>query len=243
MYLTERDMSGSGGFALHGVGPLPVAPARRRIRHFQCLPNELPDVRAVTRPDITVEEMRDALEHAAEQAVSLLRHAAEALRRGRRTPEIRAHFCECFGVMPEFVPSWRPPGQTWDRGGVVRTRLLRAAEILDGGFIRYFCWNGRTHCDPDCAPSTEHFACFGKYRVCLGQSFWEAVRDAHPTNPALTLLHEALHIYFEGLVVHGERGGSFGNAFCYERFVLRANGLDIPPGTDDRCQAFTDACR
>jgi hypothetical protein len=59
---------------------------------------------------------------------------------------------------------------------------------------------------------------------------------------ASTLIHEALHIYFEGLVMHGERGGRYGNANCYERFVMTFNGLRVHPDTDAACSRFPERC-
>jgi hypothetical protein len=54
---------------------------------------------------------------------------------------------------------------------------------------------------------------------------------------ALTLLHEALHIYFGPLIEHGERGGGYGNASCYERFVTEIAGLRLHPATVSGCRA------
>lgn len=216
--------------------------ARTLVRHFTCSGTEQAEVERVVERRVTPEELRAALEQAVQHAITSLRNAADGLGRSRRSPETNRLFCEAFGTAPSSVPSWRPLGKKWDRGDVVRARLLYAAKILGGGSIRYFCWNGREHCDPRCRPSDDHFACFGRYRICLGAGFWRAFRDRDPDTMASTLIHEALHIYFEGLVVHGERGGRYGNANCYERFVMTFSGLRVHPATDTHCRRFPERC-
>jgi hypothetical protein len=215
----------------------------RQVRHFTCRDaDERAEIGRIRGSPVTVGELRTALEQAVQHAVTSLRNAADGLRRSRRSTETNRLFCEAFGTAPSHVPTWRPPGEGWDRGDVVRARLLYAAKILDGGSIRYFCWNGREHCDPDCAPSGEHYACFGRLRICLGSGFWEAWRDGDLYSMASALIHEALHIYFEGLVGHGERGGRYGNANCYERFVMTFNGLRLHQNTDTACPRFPERC-
>ena len=64
-----------------------------------------------------------------------------------------------------------------------------------------------------------------RYVICLGTAFWRSVaepRRSHDDN--LTLVHEALHIYFGSLIAHGEKG-RYGNANCYERFVMSDHWL------------------
>jgi peptidoglycan hydrolase-like protein with peptidoglycan-binding domain len=46
------------------------------------------------------------------------------------------------------------------------------------------------------------------------------------------LLHEALHIYFGTTVAHS---GSTGNAQCYQRLMLRLNGIRVHALTVQRC--------
>ena len=57
--------------------------------------------------------------------------------RGRTTQVFRG----VFNVPPTFVPPWRPANASWrDLGDLVALRLERAAGILSGGYMRFFCW-------------------------------------------------------------------------------------------------------
>ena len=53
---------------------------------------------------------------------------------------MRQRFRDAFGTAPEFIPTWRPAGQTWDVGGVVRERLRCAAKIMSEGDIEFVAW-------------------------------------------------------------------------------------------------------
>ena len=89
-----------------------------------------------------------------------------------------------------------------------------------------------------------YFACssFGKrYVICLGTAFWRAWRDRDEATTASTLLHEALHIYFGTLVAHGAKG-RYGNANCYERFVMLINGQFLHAATNAACARHTSPC-
>ncbi|MGH8489140.1 MAG: hypothetical protein ACREXS_09835 [Gammaproteobacteria bacterium] len=238
---SRQDSSGLNTSSLLGLGR-----ARTRVRHFTCSDADIASVSAesVVGRAVNGDELRAALEDAVGRALTAIRAAADALRRSRRTKAVRDLFCEVFGVLPEFVPSWRPAGKTWDRGDVVRARFQFVAKLLDGRFIRYFCWGSAAHC-PECTGQPEtYFACssFGKrYVICLGAGFWKAFRDGDQATMASTLLHEALHIYFGTLIAHG--GGRFDNANCYERFVVLFNGLFLHPATDAACARFTERCK
>lgn len=209
----------------------------RRVRYFTCNNAERSQIENALQMSVPVDALRSAVDAAAGRAVSWLLNAARALQRPRSN-NTKTFFREAFKTTPEFVPTWRPPSASWrDRGELVRIRLMRTAKILDGGWIRYFCWGSQAHC-PECtgAPST-YYACSSwgrRYVICLGQSFWIAWRDGDAVTLAATLLHEALHIYFGRTVAHGERG-PYGNAFCYERFVLRINGIPLPQATVNGC--------
>src|SRR5262249_37017053 len=61
-----------------------------------------------------------------------------------------------------------------------------------------------------------------------------AFRDGRTADLASTILHEALHIYFETIGDTRERG-PFGFAACYERFVLLMNGLPLTDFVRTEC--------
>src|SRR2546430_15154730 len=212
-------------------------PAGRRVGNFTCTDPEVATIRAfLGQPTITGPWLRAAVEDAAGRAVSLARHAADALDRSRRTPTTRQIFCEAFGVAPEFVPPWRfskvrdiyawAGGSIWrDIGELIAIRLRDAAKILDGGCIHYFCWATADRCPESSTPPTDKLASSsyrGVYRICLGGQFYQLWLSGDRITPATTLLHEALHIYFGTTITHKGRSG---NAHCYTRFAVRLQNL------------------
>ncbi len=215
------------------------APAGPLLRHFECPAVDHAQVEAALKMSIPVPELRVAVKNALDLAVSLLNSAAAKLSVSGREPATRTLFRLCFGTNAESNPSWKTPAMKWvDRGHLVAIRLLAASKILAGGSIHYFCWGRQTHCPecPDVPP--DYFACssFGKrFVICLGSSFWtEADGVDINLNRASTLMHEALHIYFGTLIAHGETG-PYGDANCYVRFALEANGKPVPTRVTARC--------
>jgi hypothetical protein len=208
-----------------------------RIRHLNCSASDLTAIEAVVGRTVTGNELRQAVENAAEQASTWIANTQRALTASPRTEQTRQLFFESFAADPEFVPRWRPTNASWaDLGELVALRMRRAKEILDGGQIRYSCWHSATNC-PECAGSSPHniFACSsfrGQYRICFGAPFWRSYRDGDVSRLASNLLHEALHIYFGTTVAHS---GSTGNAQCYQRLMLRLNSIRVHALTVMRC--------
>jgi hypothetical protein len=187
----------------------------------------------------TTAEVRTAITGAIQRAVTLMNRAAFPLRRPRATgaggEPMRIRFRDAFGTMPEFVPTWRPAGQTWDIGAVVRERLRCAAKIVSEGDIEFVAWG------PGSCPFTYAWAATtwavveaGRYRICLGARFWQASREGDVDGMATTLLHECLHIYFDTIRHRLERW-PFNRAACYERYVLVANQLPVPAEVSGPC--------
>jgi hypothetical protein len=165
--------------------------------------------------------------------------AALPLRRprafGAAGETMRRRFENAFGRRPEFVPTWRPAGQTWDIGAIVRERLRCAAKIMSEGDIEFVAWG------PGSCPFTYAWAATtwavveaGRYRICLGARFWQASRGGDVDGMATTLLHECLHIYFD-TIRHRLEVWPFNRAACYERYVLVANGLPVPAAVSGPC--------
>jgi hypothetical protein len=165
-------------------------PVGTRVGKFFCTNVELDAIRAfLGQRAITAPLLRASVEDAAGRAVSLATKAADALDRSGRTNTSRQVFCEAFGVTPEFVPPWRfskvgdvyawARGSIWrDIGELIAIRLRRAAKILDGGCIHYFCWGTADRCPESSTPPTGKFATSsfrGVYRICLGGPFTVAV--------------------------------------------------------------------
>ncbi len=243
MYIQTREGLGQPGRGprVNGLGAC-VVPASVSVRKLRCTAADLAAISGVVGRPVSAAEVRTAITTAVEQAVRLLLNAAQPLSRPRPAPDsqegvmLRQHFLDAFGVAPEFFPTWRPAGARWDRGAVVRERLRCAARILSNGSIRYRCW-GPLSCRDFSTPWLPgHFARVraGEFRICFGEAFWLDFRAGRATDLASTILHEALHIYFETIGDTRERG-PFGLAACYERFVLLMNGLPLPQFVLDEC--------
>lgn len=227
----------------HHVPPGRCTPTGTRVGSFACSPLDIVNVTTALGVAAAPAALRAGLEAAAAGAASLAATAANSLDMPHRTRASRVAFCAAFGVAPDFVPPWRVSlrGVKWrDLGELVAIRLRDVAKILDGGCIRYFCWGSPAHC-PEChADPPTYFACssfLGQYLICLGPGFWQAWQAGDTVTTDLTLLHEALHIYFRRTVSHA---GRTGNAFCYESYATRINGLPVPQVTTQACP--TGAC-
>ena len=214
----------------------PLAAPAARVRFFTCSSAERRQVERVAGRSVTEAELKTAVQAAAERAVEWTSKAAQALQQSPRVERTRQLFFEAFATNPETVPGWRPAGASWnDLGGLIAIRLSRAAKIIEGGWIKYFCWGSQAHC-PECTRNpTRYIACSsfrGRYLICLGEHFWKMWRDGNTVGMASNFLHEALHIYFGRTVGHS---GSIGNASCYQRFVHRFNNLPLEPFRAQRC--------
>lgn len=213
---------------LSGIGQQPAANAT--IRHFNCTDADRTAIENILRVSIPPNSFQDAVATAAANAMDWARRAAYPLERSRRTgatyDRARQLFEEAFGAHPGTVPNWRPAGQTWDRGIIVRIRLLRAARILERGSIRYYCWGPRHRPAWEWTPRTRARVVPGRYEIYFGEGFWRDWVNLERVSNAATLLHEALHIYFN-TVAHGERG-RYGSANCFVRYALNFNNQPLP---------------
>ncbi len=222
------------------IGATCVVPKRLTVRKLRCDAGDLGPIGAVVKRAVTAAEVRGAIGAGAELAVTWLVSAADALKRPRPKAAagepMRLNFRDAFGTAPEFVPSWRQGGAKWDRGDVVRKRLLCAAKIVAGGFIEYVCWGPRSCPYPYAwRPTTWAVVQAGRYRICLGEAFWRAWKDGNTNDLAATLLHECLHIYFPTVRDTRDRG-AFGFAACYERFVQLMNGIPLSDYVKETCR-------
>jgi hypothetical protein len=174
-------------------------------------------------------------------AIRLLRKAAADLDRGKRSAATSKLFLDIFRVRPEFVPSWFKPTPTiHDRGDVVATRCARVADLLASGSIRFFCAVTATNC-PDCGNdnSPDTFACssWGQHLViCLGNGFWDDMKNGRTNSILSTLMHEPFHVYFGRYVTeHRTTAGKFGGIHCILRFVFETNGMATEQRNLDAC--------
>jgi hypothetical protein len=215
----------------------PASPAPNRVRFFTCSAAERAKVEGVLGTSTTVAALRKGVDRAAARAVNNARRTAAALRARPRGARINRLFRAAFGVPATTVPSWRPKSATWsDLGDLVAIRLENAAKILDGGWIKYFCWGSATHCSECTGAPTTYRACSswkGRYLICIGREFWTWFRHGRFARMAGTLLHEALHIYFRLTVGHGPR--RLANANCYVLLAWRFNSQAMTPCLRERC--------
>jgi hypothetical protein len=219
--------------------------------NFTCMPIEQALVATTLGKAFPVAALREVVNSSAARAVMLAGTAASSLDIANRTAASRMAFCSSFGVLPDFVPAWRatlPGRMNWrDLGELIAIRLRKAAGILNGGCIRYFCWGNRVYC-PDCTdPPQKYVACSswkGRYGICIGPSFWKRWLARNETSNDLTLLHECLHIVFQRFV--GDKfydkqqtvlNRPIANAYCYTKFVACINRLPVPKWMLQRCSA------
>jgi hypothetical protein len=216
--------------------PKPPPP---KVRQFICSATDLKSVRGLTKATATEAELKAVIETAVKTIVQWVWNASAKLRVSPRSANTIKIFKSIFVKDPGWIPPWKPRKTSWvDFGDLIAVRILRAAEILNGGHIKFYCYGSTTYC-PECtgSPST-YDACssWGKvYRICLGDSFWQVWKSGKPADMdylALTLLHEALHIYFGKTVGHE---GWSGNSYCYQRFVAEMNGIAVPASFKSRC--------
>jgi hypothetical protein len=123
-----------------------------------------------------------------------------------------------FGLNPNRRRIWTSRGR---RSVYIIIRRLRAARrILHTGWMKYTCLGPRRlrwrSCSgPGCVHTatseTDAFSCAGIYRIWLCRPWW----NSSLAERALTLIHEALHIYFPHI---GDRG-RLANAHSYDRFI------------------------
>lgn len=235
MYLQSEGSLGSPGLGLC------VVPKQVTIRKLICTDADLAAIGAEMGKGrgLVIREVRTALEDTVRRAVVLIERAESQLKRPRATGQagdaMRRRFRDAFGTTPEFVPTWRPAGHTWDMGSVVRERLRCAAKIMSEGDIEFVAW-GPGSCPFAFDWSTRPWAVVegGRFRICLGQLFWRAAGRVETEDMATTLLHECLHIYFDTIRHRLERW-AYNTATCYERYVLLCSGMTIPPDVDVPC--------
>lgn len=210
-----------------------------KVRSWTCSASDLAGVRGLTKPSATDTEIRAVVEDAVKKVVGWAWKAAGSLRTSPRSASTIKIFKDIFVKAPDWQPPWKPAKASWiDFGDLIAVRILSAAKILDGGWIKYFCYGATKYC-PECSknpPAYHACSSWGKsYRICLGEGFWKKWKSGKPIDldrMALTLLHEALHIYFGKTVGHS---GWSGNANCYKRFIAEINGVPVPPDVKSRC--------
>jgi hypothetical protein len=216
-------------------------PPPAKVRQFTCSADDLKSVRGLTKPTVSDADLKAVVETAVNTIVAWAKNAAAKLRASPRSASTIKSFKDIFIKGPDWKPPWKPAKTSWgDFGELIALRISHAAKILEGGHIKYFCY-GRTKYCPECTtepPSYDACSSWGKtYRICLGEPYWRIWKSGKTEDLqylALTLLHEALHIYFGKTVAH--KGWS-GNSYCYQRLVAELNGIPVPAAFKASCPA------
>lgn len=142
---------------------------------------------------------------------------------------------ERFGMNPEDREIWVSRQRFTPRGvptvSLLIFRLERTREVLAGGRIQYRCLD-RPPCPPMSKPGEAVFGAqaFGSPEgmIYLCEGFW---RDLSRDEQALTLVHEAFHVYFVGI----DRERNMWNAHCIDKFVADVNSVTIPKDLEGCC--------
>ena len=197
------------------------------VRHFTCSAEKMAEIERLIGQSFTEQQVRETITAAAGEGAMIATQAAAKLRSSAAPATLESLFLDCFGVGRKHVPSWRPAGQSWNVGGVVRTRFERAARTLTDGYVHYSCHEAKANAVKLAA---------GKYRIGLGPDFWKEWKNGSISSPPSFLLGAALIIYF-GPMMTGRIGApKTVSVYSYLRFALTLAGLELPlwvsaPGT------------
>jgi hypothetical protein len=226
MYYTQLNGHAVRSLARLGAPPTVAAPI---VRHLLCTPKHSEVLQKIIGHSFTVDQVRDMITAAAGEAATFARQAATKLR-SAPSPDLDKLFIECFGVGRKHVPSWRPAGQTWNVGGVVRTRFERAARTLTDGYIHYACYGAPWKEEqPDDPRKYALAARGGKYRIGFGELYWREWKYGSVSSPPAFLLGAALIIYFGPMITFKPKAPKTVSIFSYLRFAFTLAGVEIPP--------------
>jgi hypothetical protein len=199
------------------------------VRHLLCSAKQSEALQKLLGQPFTVDQVRDMITAAAGEAAMIARQAVKKLGSSAPSPDLDNLFVDCFGVGRKHIPTWRPAGETWNVGGVVRTRFERAARTLTGGSIHYSCygtpWKSKRPDDPtNYAIGVKG----GKYRIGFGEFFWREWKYGSASSPPAFLLGAALIIYFGPMMTGRPDAPKTVRIFSYQRFAFTLAGLELP---------------
>jgi hypothetical protein len=229
--------NGTRGRTWSGIGGPAAAPVASPVRHFHCSSTQVAEIERLIGQSFTPAQVRGTISASAGEAAYLARQAGAKLR-SKPTGNLEPLFVECFGVRPAYVPAWRPGGQKWNVGGVVRARYESAAKILLGGSIHYSClgWPWKIGRVDDPATYRARLRA-GMYRMGLGAKLWTDWKAVGSVTPVAAILGGALIIYFGPLLTSRAGVAKTVSVYGYLRFALAANDIEPPawvrtPGAD-----------
>ena len=198
------------------------------VRHFHCTAAHVAGIERLIGQAFTAAQVRETISASAGEAAYLARQAGSKLG-GKRTATLESLFVDCFGVRPDHVPAWRPAGQAWTMGGVVRARYGSAAKILSGGSIHYSClgWPWKLGRPDDPAVYRTRVRA-GMYRMGVGAKLWQDWKALGSASPVAAILGGALIIYFGPRLTSKPGAARTVNVYGYLRFALEANDIEAP---------------
>ena len=199
MYLQSEQRLGATGLGLCAV------PKQVTVRKLISTDADLAAIGAQMGKgrDLVIREVRTAIEDAVRRALVLIERAESQLKFPRATLQagdaMRQRFREAFGTTPEFVPTWRPAGATWDMGAVVRERLRCAAKKMSDGRHRVGRLGAGQLPLPMGLGRPPRVGCGGGQPLpnLSGPTVLAGGGQGRQPGMAVTLLHECLHIYFD----------------------------------------------
>ncbi|MGH8588468.1 MAG: hypothetical protein ACREXX_03735 [Gammaproteobacteria bacterium] len=227
MYLRSRApvFPGIGGPTV--ATPSGGVPAQLRI---DCSDVQLQGIARIVGRPVSADEVGSTVRQAITGAIGLSRAAAVAVV-GKQARLFEA----VFGL----PPGWHPAGVSWRVGGVVRKRFELAARLLASGSVRFSCFGWSSPPSADDTPEKYYIRAIGdKYRIGLGQHFWESVRDNDRESADAALVAAALRVAFGQLIRFTKDAKTKNRAYCYLR--LFSAGRKIPSWLGSGCPVPPD---
>jgi hypothetical protein len=168
----------------------------------------------------TEAQCRRILRTAIRDAIGLASGAAAALEGPPSARTVRI-FRATFGHPPSRPVPWAGGRNS---GAIVARRYRLAIGALQRRGTRYRCDNTLVGANARVLTPSQ---------VLLGPSFWTQSR----MHRAGTILHEMMHQYFLGFILHDQRERRRNNAHCFEVFALRVRGVTPQPIDVSRCRS------
>ncbi|MFZ7127162.1 MAG: hypothetical protein ACOWWM_13495 [Desulfobacterales bacterium] len=217
---------------------------QRAVRSISC-PNPTGRVRDIVGDNpLTTVQTADAMAiRFLDNAIAELAHGQARVRSGEppawptTSDSLAAGLRNRFAIEAADPEVWTSTSRHTRSGSptvtLLLTRLRHTREVLAGGRIRYRCLE-RPPCPPMSLPGEVVLGIWaaaeaGGDEIFLCEGFWR--RETTDALRALTLIHEAFHVYFGGI----DQGRNMWNAHCIDQFIADLNGVPV-------LEAFEGAC-
>jgi hypothetical protein len=176
----------------------------------------------LTNPDLTGDEVVQALQDADAEAIRLAQQAEDELRSNLASARAGDPVDAAFDtILQEELGLTLTNRDHFRLIEEQANRFQRVRETLESGYLRYICRGGSVKlvgCTEDACGAGFAFSCPGNRLVVLCQTFWDT-----PDQQGLTLLHEPFHIWFH-MARHATNALRRADASCFESFAARVDG-------------------